>query len=333
MHSTVRTSRWSASSSNGGRVCGVIAVLDPPRPQRQRVAHHDPAGRHLPGGDQRVRARLVLTRRGHVRGERREPEMTRLPVQQRAEHARGVEARDAQPADAAVRRDERSRVAVREERVVGDRGERRRRRGALRPFGSHRWRRSSRGCSRRSAVARHHPIRTMAGDASGECDPAPCGLRHVAAFDGCDAVTLAAGRARGDLRAGARDGRRLAAPRRGGARRSPGGVERVRRPRRGHGHPVPASVGEPAGRVLVLAARARRAAAAGTAARPLRRARAADPRPARRQPLLGGGRRGVRRRQRAAARRAGLRRASRAHGGVPVPARGAARGGAHRRSA
>ena len=24
MHSTVRTSRWSASSSNGGRVCGVM---------------------------------------------------------------------------------------------------------------------------------------------------------------------------------------------------------------------------------------------------------------------------------------------------------------------
>ena len=53
-------------------------------------------------------------------------------VEQRAEHARRVEARHAQPVDRAVGRDERAGVAVRQERVVGDRRERRRRRRALR---------------------------------------------------------------------------------------------------------------------------------------------------------------------------------------------------------
>ena len=54
-----------------------------------------------------------------------------------------------------------------------------------------------------------------------------------------------------------------------------GRPERVRRARRGDGHPVPAPVGEPPGRLLLRAGRARRAAAAGPAARPLRRARTA----------------------------------------------------------
>ena len=227
MHSTVRTSRWSASSSNGGRVCGVIAVLDPPRTQRERVAHHDPAGRHLPGGDQRVGARLVLTRRGHVGGERGEPEMTGLPVQQGAEHARGVEARDAQPADPAVRRDERARMAVREERVVGDRRERRRRRGALRALGRIGGGGHRPGSSRRRRrPARHHPIRTMAADTAAGAVRA----MHVHAgpsadrrrFDGCEAVSLAAGELEATFVPAARDGRRLAAPRRRRADRSPG---------------------------------------------------------------------------------------------------------------
>ena len=52
------------------------------------------------------------------------------------EDARRVEARHAEPVDGAVRRDERARVAVGEERVVGDRRERRGRRGALRRVGS-----------------------------------------------------------------------------------------------------------------------------------------------------------------------------------------------------
>ena len=39
----MRTSRWSASSSAGGRVCGVTVVLAAARAHGQRVADHDPA--------------------------------------------------------------------------------------------------------------------------------------------------------------------------------------------------------------------------------------------------------------------------------------------------
>ena len=147
-------------------------VLASPRPERQRIPDDDPSRRHLPGGDQHVRARLVRAGGGHVGGERPDPEVTRLPVEQRAEHARGVEARDAQPSDAAVRRDERARVAVRDERVVGDRGERRRGRGALRPLaqvdgGGHL---SLSALGRRIVgerpPARHHPFRRMAAERS-----------------------------------------------------------------------------------------------------------------------------------------------------------------------
>ena len=107
-------------------------VVDEPGAHRQRVAHDDPAGRHVPGGDQHVGPGLVRAVRGRVGAERPEPEIAGLAVEQRAEHGRRVEARDAEPADTAVRRDERARVAVRDERVVGDRGKRRRRGGALR---------------------------------------------------------------------------------------------------------------------------------------------------------------------------------------------------------
>ena len=114
----------SASSSVGGRVCGVTC------PRRgagrgQRVAHEHPAGRRLPRRQQHVRPRLVDARGGHVDPERPEAERARLAVEQRAEHARRVEARDAQPVDRPVGRDQRARVAVRQERVVGDRRERR----------------------------------------------------------------------------------------------------------------------------------------------------------------------------------------------------------------
>ena len=78
-HSTVRTSRWSASSSAGGRVCGVI-VSSPlararssarraPRPSRRRAS--------CQRRDERVRARLVGARRREVDPERPEPERSR----------------------------------------------------------------------------------------------------------------------------------------------------------------------------------------------------------------------------------------------------------------
>ena len=50
--------------------------------------------------------------------------MAGVAVEHRAEHARRVHPRQAEPLDVAVGRDERGRLAVRQERVVGDRGER-----------------------------------------------------------------------------------------------------------------------------------------------------------------------------------------------------------------
>ncbi len=106
------------------------AVVAARRADGQRVAHDQPACRRVPGGGQDVRARLVDARRRHVDPVRREPEAARLAVEQGPEHARGVKARHAQPVDRAVGGDERARVAVREERVLRDRRERRRCGGA-----------------------------------------------------------------------------------------------------------------------------------------------------------------------------------------------------------
>jgi hypothetical protein len=64
--------------------------------------------------------------------ERTEPERPGLPVEQAAEHARRVEGGDAEPVDRAVGRDQRARVAVGQEAVLGDRRERRRRGRTLR---------------------------------------------------------------------------------------------------------------------------------------------------------------------------------------------------------
>ena len=107
-------------------------VLGAARAHGQRVAHDDPAARGVPRRLEDVGARLVAPAGRDVDPERGEAEVARLAVEQRPEHARRVEARDAEPADAAVGRDERAGVAVREERVLGDRRERRGRRGALR---------------------------------------------------------------------------------------------------------------------------------------------------------------------------------------------------------
>jgi hypothetical protein len=100
------------------------AILAASRAEDQRVADDRPAARRLPRRQQDVRARLVDPRRGDVDAERPEAEVAGLTVEQRAEHARRVEARHAQPVDAAVGRDERAGVAVGEEAVFGDRRER-----------------------------------------------------------------------------------------------------------------------------------------------------------------------------------------------------------------
>ena len=107
-------------------------VLAATRSHRQRVVNRRPPGRRLPGGDERVGPGLVVPAARHVDPERAEPERARATIEQRPEHAWRVEPRDAQPVDRAVGRDQRAGVAIRQERVVGDRRERRRRRGALR---------------------------------------------------------------------------------------------------------------------------------------------------------------------------------------------------------
>ena len=107
-------------------------VLGLAGPHRQRLADDDPAVRRLPGRLEDVRARDIGACSRVVDPERSEAEETGLAVEQAPEHALRVEARHAQPVDRTVLSDERSGVAVREERVVRDRRERRRRRRALR---------------------------------------------------------------------------------------------------------------------------------------------------------------------------------------------------------
>ena len=92
-----------------------------PRPHHQRVADDHPAGVGLPGGLQDQAARQVAPRGGHGHPVRAQPEVAGAAVQDGAEHAGGVGARDAQPFHRAGRRDQAGVLAVGQERVVGDR--------------------------------------------------------------------------------------------------------------------------------------------------------------------------------------------------------------------
>ena len=91
-----------------------------PRSDRQEVRDGQPTAPGLPRGREHHGARHVLA----VRGDRvvggREAEGAGGAVEDRAEHARVVRGRDAEPLDAAGRRDETGVLAVRQERVVGD---------------------------------------------------------------------------------------------------------------------------------------------------------------------------------------------------------------------
>ena len=99
----------------------------------QRVTHDDPAARSVPRGHEHVRPGLVVPVGRNREPVRTQPEAAGLPVEQAPEHARRVEARNAQPVDRPVGRDQRSGVAVRQEGVIRDRRERRRPCRALRP--------------------------------------------------------------------------------------------------------------------------------------------------------------------------------------------------------
>ena len=95
-----------------------------PVADRQRVADDEPAGWGHPGRLEDVGARLVAPSSGNVDAVWSHAERTGAAIEQRTEHARPVEAGQAEPFDRAVGRDERAGMAVGEERVVGDRRER-----------------------------------------------------------------------------------------------------------------------------------------------------------------------------------------------------------------
>ena len=118
---------WSASWSVGGRVCEPSSAWScVPAADRQRVADDQPAGRRQPGRLEHVRPGLVAA------GQRARPTPygpTRNAPARRSSSAPNTlgesKPRQAQPFDAPVGRDQRAGVAVRQERVVGDRRERR----------------------------------------------------------------------------------------------------------------------------------------------------------------------------------------------------------------
>ena len=128
----MRTSMWSPSSSAGGRVWGVISSS----PRRGPIVRASRTMIHPVGVFQVVSRVLVpgsyTTAAGWLMPNGPSRKRPGPAVEQGAEHARRVEARDAQPVDRSVRSDERTRVAVGQERVVRDRREGRRRGGALR---------------------------------------------------------------------------------------------------------------------------------------------------------------------------------------------------------
>ena len=234
-HSTVRTSRCSASSSAGGRVCGVT-VSGPCRGPIVRASWTSTQPpRRVPGGGHDVRAGHVGARGGHVDAERAEPERAGAAVEQVPERARRVEGGHAQPVDRAVRRDQRPGVAVRQERVVGDRRERRCR-GAHVPasFGLHDPGPCQPPWSATSVVAVAGPQLPGAyGCTGGGSSSSGCMIRQVSSTPSC----------RVNRRAVADASRRAAAPRtasgpRRPRRRTPCRGDRPRpRPRRPGGRP------------------------------------------------------------------------------------------------
>src|SRR5262245_45440579 len=94
-----------------------------PRADQQQVAHDDPAAARAPARLEDHRAGDVATRGRDLDAVRAEPERAAVAIEDRAEDARRVEAGEAQPLDGAARRDERARLAVRQECVIGNRRE------------------------------------------------------------------------------------------------------------------------------------------------------------------------------------------------------------------
>ena len=83
------------------RVRAVLLVV--PRADQEHVAHDDPAARRAPARLEDVGAGQVAARGRHLDVGRPEPEPAGVAVEDRPEHARRVEARQAEPLDVAVR--------------------------------------------------------------------------------------------------------------------------------------------------------------------------------------------------------------------------------------
>ena len=97
---------------------------------RHEVLHLGDAVRRQEAGDQHVRIREVELLRRTVLDDRRDAVVAAaLTVEDRAEHARRVEARAAVPVDPSVRADERDAVQIADDAVLGDRQVIRQRRG------------------------------------------------------------------------------------------------------------------------------------------------------------------------------------------------------------
>ncbi len=94
-----------------------------PRADEQHVAHDHPAGGGAPARLEHHRARQVSPRRGHGDVGWAEAKAAGVAIEDGAEDARGVDARQAQPLDVAGRGDQRRRLAVGQKSVLADRRE------------------------------------------------------------------------------------------------------------------------------------------------------------------------------------------------------------------
>ena len=111
----------------GGGVAGRPAVVGSPRHvgdglNDEQVLHQQPASRGVPRRLEHHGPGDVAPVMGHLGAHGPEPEVSGRAVEEGAEHAGGVRPRQAQPLHCAVRGHETVVHAVREESVVGDRG-------------------------------------------------------------------------------------------------------------------------------------------------------------------------------------------------------------------